>query len=141
MLQMEKTLHVCVCARVPGCTCVYVYVCLLEGMSRNSGSRGPAGAPPSPKPGTRGRGRSLESAVAMHAMEPGWVAGQLGEGDRNCVPHSLQKAPFKRDGAEELLEHSQGSAFAAWLLLPAPWAWASCLTSLSLSFPTCKMGR
>lgn len=61
---------------------MYVYVCLLEGMSRNSGSRGPAGAPPSPTPGPRGRGRSPESAVAMHAMEPGWVAGQLGEGDR-----------------------------------------------------------
>lgn len=30
----------------------------------------------------KGGRRSPESAVAMHSMKPGWVAGQLGEGDR-----------------------------------------------------------
>lgn len=76
---MEKTLRVHKCAHV----CMHVCVCKftgftwLERINRASGSRGPAGAALCPAQGVRGRGRSPNSAVAMHEMEPGWIMDQV----------------------------------------------------------------
>lgn len=135
-------MRVCTCAWVHMCVCV----CMPVGRNEQKFWKQRASRCPTfSQTGNKGEGEE-PGVCGCHACDGAWLgcwpAGGGGqEPPWNCVPHSLQQAPFKRDGAEELLEHSQGSAFAAWLLLPAPWAWASCLTSLSLSFPTCKMGR
>lgn len=121
-------MHRCVCAHAPLCVCVCVCSptsAWLERRKRTSRSSRQASAPFSLSAwGARGRGRSPESAVAVHGRDPGWVMDQLcacwGMGEMLITPwicafHFLQGAAAKSNGEGEWLSAQEAgcSGFTA----------------------------